>query len=212
MRPLNEIIIHCTATRAEWMGNSPTSAKVAEIDRWHRDRGFNQIGYHYLIDRDGTVATGRPLEKVGAHVKGRNTGSIGISLFGGHGSSENDAFADNYTPQQEAALLKLLRDLREKYPSIKTVSGHNQYAAKACPGFNVPRWYANKPPRTSPVQSTTIQAVAGAATAGAGGVATVLGSLDPVAQYIVLGAAAIAGLFLLYIVRERLRRWAEGDR
>jgi hypothetical protein len=66
--------------------------------------------------------------------------------------------------------------------------------------------------RTSKAQSTTLQAAAGAATAGAGGVATVLGSLDPVAQYIVLGAAAIAGLFLLYIVRERLRRWSQGDR
>lgn len=68
------------------------------------------------------------------------------------------------------------------------------------------------PKPRSKAQSTTLQAAAGAATAGAGGVATVLGSLDPVAQYIVLGAAAIAGLFLLYIVRERLRRWAEGDR
>ena len=68
------------------------------------------------------------------------------------------------------------------------------------------------PKPRSKAQSTTLQAAAGAATAGAGGVATVLGSLDPVAQYIVLGAAAIAGLFLLYIVRERIRRWGEGDR
>ena len=68
------------------------------------------------------------------------------------------------------------------------------------------------PKPRSKAQSTTLQAAAGAATAGAGGVATVLGSLDPVAQYIVLGAATIAGLFLLYIVRERLRRWSQGDR
>jgi peptidoglycan L-alanyl-D-glutamate endopeptidase CwlK len=68
------------------------------------------------------------------------------------------------------------------------------------------------PKPRSKAQSTTLQAAAGAATAGAGGVATVLGSLDPVAQYIVLGAAAIAGLFLLWIVRERIRRWGEGDR
>ena len=68
------------------------------------------------------------------------------------------------------------------------------------------------PKPRSKAQSTTLQAAAGAATAGAGGVATVLGSLDPVAQYIVLGAAAIAGLFLLWIVRERLRRWSQGDR
>ena len=68
------------------------------------------------------------------------------------------------------------------------------------------------PKPRSKAQSTTLQAAAGAATAGAGGVATVLGSLDPVAQYILLGAAAIAGLFLLWIVRERIRRWGEGDR
>jgi len=68
------------------------------------------------------------------------------------------------------------------------------------------------PKPRSKAQSTTLQAAAGAATAGAGGVATVLGSLDPVAQYIVLGTAAIAGLFLLWIVRERLRRWSQGDR
>ena len=67
-------------------------------------------------------------------------------------------------------------------------------------------------PRTSKAQSTTLQAAAGAATAGAGGVATVLGSLDPVAQYILLGAASLAGLFLLWIVRERLRKWGQGDR
>jgi peptidoglycan L-alanyl-D-glutamate endopeptidase CwlK len=64
----------------------------------------------------------------------------------------------------------------------------------------------------SKAQSTTLQAAAGAATAGAGGVATVLGSLDPVAQYILLGAASLAGLFLLWIVRERLRKWGQGDR
>lgn len=68
------------------------------------------------------------------------------------------------------------------------------------------------PKPRSKAQSTTLQAAAGAATAGAGGIATVLGSLDPVAQYIVLGAAAIAGLCVLWIVRERLRRWSQGDR
>ena len=66
--------------------------------------------------------------------------------------------------------------------------------------------------RTSKTQSTTLQAAAGAATAGAGGVATVLGSLDPVAQYILLGATAIAGLCILWIIRERIKAWGEGRR
>lgn len=91
--------------------------------------------------------------------------------------------------------------------------GGNQRDQVNVSGYSIDRVLSvRRMERTSKAQSTTIQAAAGAATAGAGGVATVLGSLDPVAQYILLGAAAIAGLFLLYIVRERLRRWAEGDR
>jgi N-acetylmuramoyl-L-alanine amidase len=144
MRPINEIIVHCTATRPDWWAGKRTSEKVAEIKRWHvQDRGWSDIGYHYLIDRDGTVANGRPIEKVGAHVAGHNTGTIGISLFGGHGSAETDQFADHYTPAQEAALRKLIADLRKRFGVLK-ITGHNQYAAKACPGFNVPDWFRNQ--------------------------------------------------------------------
>jgi N-acetylmuramoyl-L-alanine amidase len=143
MRPLNEIIIHCSATRPEWMSGAKTSAKVAEIRRWHvSDRGWKDIGYHYLIDRDGTVAKGRALDQIGAHTQGRNTGTIGVCLLGGHGSAETDKFADHFTPDQDKALRKVLSDLIKQYPTIRKVSGHNQYAAKACPGFNAPGWYA----------------------------------------------------------------------
>lgn len=146
MRPINEIIVHCTATRADWWQGKPTIAKVAEIRRWHvQDRGWSDIGYHFLIDRDGTVAKGRDIAKTGAHVQGHNTGTIGVSLFGGHGSAETDKFADHFTPAQDAALRKLLADLRKTYPAIAKVTGHNQYAAKACPGFKVEKWYAAKP-------------------------------------------------------------------
>lgn len=146
MRPVNEIIIHCTATHARWMEGQDTSAKVAEVRRWHvRDNGWRDIGYHYLIDRDGTVARGRPVEQVGAHVAGRNTGTIGVSLLGGHGSNEKDAFTSHFTPEQDAALRKLLADLQGRFPNATTISGHNQYAAKACPGFTVSEWLASKP-------------------------------------------------------------------
>jgi uncharacterized protein (TIGR02594 family) len=91
--------------------------------------------------------------------------------------------------------------------------GGNQRDQVNVSGYSIDRVLSvRRMERTSKAQSTTLQAAAGAATAGAGGVATVLGSLDPVAQYILLGAAAIAGLFLLWIVRERIRRWGEGDR
>lgn len=146
MRPITEIIVHCTATAPDWWTGKSTSAKVAEIRRWHvEDRKWRDIGYHFLIDRDGTVATGRALDQVGAHVAGHNTGTIGISLFGGHGSNERDQFRRHFTPAQDAALRKLIADLRERFPAIMKVTGHNQYAAKACPGFSVPEWLARRP-------------------------------------------------------------------
>lgn len=142
MRNVNEIIVHCSATKADWMSTSPTSKKVAEIKKWHvQDNGWKDIGYHYLIDRDGTVASGRPVSQVGAHVSGRNTNTIGVCLLGGYGSNEKDPFSKHFTSAQEEALRNLIKDLRKAYPTITIVSGHNQYAAKACPGFNVPSWY-----------------------------------------------------------------------
>ncbi len=105
MRHINEIILHTTATRSEWMVGHGTLAKVQEIALWHtRDRKWRAIGYHYLIDRDGTVANGRPLEQVGAHVKGHNSNSIGIALIGGFGGSADDLFKDHYTPAHRQPL------------------------------------------------------------------------------------------------------------
>jgi N-acetylmuramoyl-L-alanine amidase len=153
VRPINEIIVHCTATRPEWMFERPTRDKVAEIRRWHvSDRKWRDIGYHFLIDRNGTLATGRPLEQVGAHVQGRNTGTIGVALIGGHGSAETDAFTQHFTPAQDAALRKLIADLRGRFGNVP-VTGHNQYAAKACPGFNVPKWSADQKPAQSAPQA-----------------------------------------------------------
>lgn len=160
MRTINEIIVHCTATPPLWRDNKSTSSKVAEVKRWHVSsppvgRGWRDIGYHFLIDRDGTVANGRPVAQVGAHTLGHNQGTIGVALFGGHGSSANDRFADNYTPAQDEALRDLLEVFSVKYP-IKKISGHNEYAAKACPGFNVTGWLksAAKPaPKASPKPS-----------------------------------------------------------
>lgn len=144
MRPLSEIIIHATATRAEWWADKTTSQKVAEVRRWHMvDRGWADIGYHFLIDRDGTTANGRAIDKVGAHTQGRNTGTIGIALFGGHGSASTDRFRDHFTTAQDMALRALITALRAKYGTL-ALSGHNQWAAKACPGFNVPKWHSNK--------------------------------------------------------------------
>jgi N-acetylmuramoyl-L-alanine amidase len=152
MRPLTEIIIHCTATRPDWWSQRSTADKVAEIKRWHvEDRGWKDIGYHFLIDRNGYTVNGRPLDQIGAHTVGKNIGTIGIALFGGHGSAADDKFADHFTPDQDQSLRALLVRLMKQYPSIKTISGHNQHAAKACPGFSVPSWYAKARPQPAPV-------------------------------------------------------------
>lgn len=162
MRPIKEIIVHCTATRPDFMAKATAAQRVAEIRRWHmQDRGWKDTGYHWLIDRDGAVMTGRPVDQVGAHVQGHNTGTIGISLFGGHGSAETDAFAKHFTAAQEKALRDLIGGLRERFPTITTVSGHNQYAAKACPGFNVPAWLAKPPPEVEAPQTPAPQPPSG---------------------------------------------------
>lgn len=155
MRSLSEIIIHCTATDADWRKGSKTSSKVSEVRKWHVEgNGWSDIGYHFLIDRDGTIAKGRPLERTGAHTKGHNTDSIGIALFGGRTSDANDKFADNFTEDQDRALRGLISDMKGKYGQM-TISGHNQYAAKACPGFHAPAWFAGAPrsPSAPPVAS-----------------------------------------------------------
>jgi len=136
---VDEIIVHCAATRADWMAGRPLAEKVAEIRRWHRAKGWRDIGYHWIIDRDGKVLPGRPETAIGAHVASHNRGTIGICLLGGHGSSETDPFARNYTPQQDITLRQMIAAIGLR-TAIKRISGHNEYAAKACPGFDVSTW------------------------------------------------------------------------
>lgn len=145
MRNIDEIVVHCSATKPAWMQGKSLAAKVAEIKRWHTDpkprgRGWSDIGYHYLIDRDGTVMVGRPVERTGAHTRGHNRKTIGVCLIGGHGSSADDDFSENFTASQDKRLNAFIAELKRRHPTIAKVSGHNQYAAKACPGFNVMIW------------------------------------------------------------------------
>lgn len=147
MREINELIVHCAATPPEWMADKSLPEQVDEIRRWHRDRGWSDIGYHYVIGRDGYWMEGRPVEKIGAHVRGRNSRSVGICLIGGKSSNENDQFSDHFTPEQDAALRKMLETLSTRFPKVTRISGHNQYAAKACPGFQVQDWLKETPPQ-----------------------------------------------------------------
>lgn len=129
MRHITEIIIHCTATPE---GRDYT---VDQIREWHRARGFADIGYHYVIHLDGSVDEGRPLTQIGAHCTGHNAQSIGIAYVGGL-QTDGKTAKDTRTAKQKTALKNLLRNLRTQFPKA-TVHGHNEFAAKACPCFDV---------------------------------------------------------------------------
>ena len=140
--PVDEIIVHCAATRADWMAGHTLAEKVAEIRRWHISAPLNwkDIGYHWIIDRDGKVLAGRAETVIGAHAGAvKNRGTIGICLLGGHGSSENDMFAKHFPRAQDITLRQMI-DAISSRTGITRVSGHNEYAAKACPGFDVTTW------------------------------------------------------------------------
>ncbi len=127
MRHINEIIIHCSATK------EGRDYSARDIDRWHRERGWNGIGYHYVIRLDGTVEVGRPVKRAGAHCSGHNAGSIGVCYVGGLDGSGKPK--DTRTPQQRSALHDLVARLKAAYPDA-TIHGHREFARKDCPCFD----------------------------------------------------------------------------
>ena len=133
MRSIDKIIVHCSATRE---GQHVT---VQQIRQWHLQRNFADIGYHYVIYLDGTVHKGRSLEKAGAHCKGYNAHSIGICYVGG--LDRQGKPKDTRTAAQKAALLSLIRELRQRFPRA-TVHGHREFANKACPCFDAKKEYS----------------------------------------------------------------------
>jgi N-acetylmuramoyl-L-alanine amidase len=148
MRDIDYLVVHCSATR------NSQNFTAEDVKQWHLAKGWNDIGYHYVIEHDGTVTKGRPEEQTGAHVKGYNTQSIGICLMGG--ISDDTLAPDNtYTDNQLAELYRLLKKLQKKHArqvnwanNINQVSepmvlGHRDFpgVVKACPCFDVKPWY-----------------------------------------------------------------------
>jgi hypothetical protein len=207
-KPVDTIFVHCSATRPDWMAEKTLDEKTKEITRWHRGRGFGAIGYHWIIDRNGQIAKGRPEETTGAHVANHNTGSIGICLIGGHGSNESDPFSKNYTTEQEAALRKLIEEIKGR-TKIKAIRGHNEVAAKACPGFNVSRWLSSKAPQPKLTESRTMQASAVQIASGAGAAATAIGALEGYAQLAIIVLGFVVMVAAAWIMRERIMKWVK---
>jgi len=142
----NEIILHCSATP------EGKYFDVEDIKLWHlKDgivlpkvlpSGYSNIGYHYLVLLDGTIQKGKPIEMMGAHCKdsGKNHSSIGICYIGGY-AKDGKTPKDTRNPEQKKSLGRLLTNLLDAYPQLKTVSGHRKYAKKDCPCFEVSKEY-----------------------------------------------------------------------
>ena len=136
-RKINEIILHCTATPE---GKEYSNA---EITIWHKNRGFNTIGYHYVIGLKGEVRPGRDINVIGAHCKNHNSHSIGICYVGGLEDIPGKPISqlpskDTRTPEQKKALVKLVKELMVKYNlTTEQIHGHYQYDNKACPSFKI---------------------------------------------------------------------------
>ena len=146
------IVVHCSATPPDQDIDART------IDRWHRQKGWLMIGYHWVIKRDGSVESGRKPDQPGAHAEGFNDKSIGICLVGGvervkdkDGKDDVDGPrwdmtpADNFTWEQKSSLLSVIAGSRVLYPKA-AVLGHRDLPGvkKACPSFDVREWLKTK--------------------------------------------------------------------
>lgn len=118
------LVVHC----ADTPNNRDVDA--AEIHRWHKERGFDGIGYHAVIRRDGMIERGRPEYWSGAHVKGHNHESLGVCLIG----------RDQYTDEQLDSLRLLLRDWKLKHPDAEIVGHCDLDDGKTCPNMDVKHW------------------------------------------------------------------------
>lgn len=134
-RNIKELIVHCSATP------EGKDYSVDTIRQWHLQRGFSDIGYHYVIYRDGSIHIGRDESIIGAHCTGHNTNSIGICYIGGC-ASDGKSPKDTRTEAQKSSLLKLLSELKKKYPKA-VIHSHKDYANKACPSFDATKEYSS---------------------------------------------------------------------
>ena len=134
-RTIKELIVHCSATP------EGKDYNVDTIRQWHLQRGFSDIGYHYVIYRDGSIHIGRDESIIGAHCTGHNTNSIGVCYIGGC-ASDGKTPKDTRTTEQKQSLVKLLKELKTKYPQA-SIHGHRDFSSKACPSFDATKEYSS---------------------------------------------------------------------
>lgn len=122
------VILHCSATNDFKADDVLFDAFGADtIDGWHRDRGWDRIGYHHVIRRTGVLERGRPESMQGAHTYGQNKDTIGVCYVG----------TKRPTPPQVEALCELFLEIFHRYRITPNQwHGHYQYnKLKECPGI-----------------------------------------------------------------------------
>jgi N-acetylmuramoyl-L-alanine amidase len=136
VREITEVIVHCAATPE----GKPFT--VDDVRRWHRQKGWTDVGYHYVIGLRGELWMGRDVDIQGAHCAagGHNRKSIGVCYIGGV-ARDGKTPKDTRTPEQKATLLKLLMDLRKLYPGMRIYGHHDFERGKACPSFDAKNEY-----------------------------------------------------------------------
>ena len=135
-RTITEIIVHCSATPE---GKDYT---VADIRRWHKAQGWSDIGYHYVIYRNGHIEPGRDVDLIGAHCVNHNAKSIGICYIGGVTNDGKQKAKDTRTLAQKAALLSILTEMKRLYPQARIYGHHDFERGKDCPSFDARKEYA----------------------------------------------------------------------
>jgi len=141
MRTITLIVIHCSAVRPDQLSSAD------DINRWHRkDRHYKfGIGYHYVVRRNGDIEPGRPEWMVGAHCLNHNKYSIGVCYEGGLDARGQPA--DTRTAEQKAAMLRLLQQLRQRYPRAVIVGHRDLSHDRDCPCFDAARAYSALQPK-----------------------------------------------------------------
>ena len=144
---VDTIVVHCSATKAD------QDIGASELNEMHKVRGWNMIGYHQVIRRNGAVEGGRPLNTVGAHAVGHNRHTVAVCMVGG--LDTNGKPEDNFTPEQYRSLISVISNFKATFPNIKDVCGHRDLSPdvdgdgviepwewlKACPCFDTRSWY-----------------------------------------------------------------------
>lgn len=162
-RPASAVEFICIHYTATVVGGPPIN--MAIIDSWHRQRGYKEAGYHFLIRLDGSIEAGREIRpdgsfEQGAHSRGENAESIGVCYEGGLLPGDANKGVDTRTDAQKAAMVQLLTRLTKLYPKAK-VEGHRDMpgAATQCPGFDAAAWWASakvSPDPTAPPLLDTV--------------------------------------------------------